>query len=92
MDMNIEHVVRETFFSSLEMSRLVLEDLGIDPAIAKDRVQRFSKHDANVLQSQYLVYDDEAALVQSAKEAFQDLEKLFEADIENAEHTISESR
>jgi glutathione-regulated potassium-efflux system protein KefB len=92
MDMNIDQVVRETFFSSLEMSRLVLEDLGIDPAIAKDRVQRFSKHDAKVLQSQYLVYDDEAALVQSAKEAFQDLEKLFEADIENAEPTNSESR
>lgn len=92
MDMNIEHVVRETFFSSLEMSRLVLEDLGIDPAIARDRVDKFSKHDANVLQTQYLVYDDEAALVQSAKEAFADLEKLFEADIENEERAVSDSR
>jgi glutathione-regulated potassium-efflux system protein KefB len=92
MDMNIEHVVRETFFSSLEMSRLVLEDLGIDPAVAKERVQKFGKHDAKVLQTQYLVYDDEVALVQSAKDAFQDLEKLFEADVENQERALSDSR
>jgi glutathione-regulated potassium-efflux system protein KefB len=37
-------------------------------------------HDANVLKSQYLVYDDEAALVQSTKDALDDLERLFEAD------------
>lgn len=80
MDMNIDDVVRETLHSSLEMSRLVLEDLGLDPALAADRVEKFREHDANVLKSQYLVYDDEAALMQSAKDAFVDLEHLFEAD------------
>ena len=80
MDMNIDDVVRETLHSSLEMSRLVLEDLGLDPALAADRVEKFRVHDANVLKSQYLVYDDEAALVQSAKDALDDLERLFEAD------------
>lgn len=80
MDMNIDGVVRETLHSSLEMARLVLEDLGLDPALAADRVEKFRAHDANVLQGQYLVYDDEAALVQSAKDALDDLERLFEAD------------
>jgi len=80
MDLNIDDVVRETLYSSLEMSRRVLEDLGLDPAVAADRVDRFRQHDVDVLQAQYLVYDDEAALVQSAKDALQDLERLFEAD------------
>jgi len=80
MDMNIEHVVRETLLSSLEMSRLVLEDLGIEPELAAERVEKFHQHDAELLKAQYLVYDDEAALMQSAQEAFADLERLFEAD------------
>jgi glutathione-regulated potassium-efflux system protein KefB len=80
MDMNIDDVVRETLHSSLEISRLVLEDLGLDPALAADRVEKFRAHDANLLKSQYLVYDDEAALVQSAKDALDDLDRLFEAD------------
>ena len=80
MDMNIDAVVRETLLSSLEMSRLVLEDLGMDPRLAADRVEQFRAHDEELLKAQYLVYDDEAALMQSAQEAFADLERLFEAD------------
>jgi len=80
MDLNVSDVVRETLHSSLEMSRLVLEDLGLDPAVAAERVEKFCRHDAELLKSQYLVYDDEAALMQGAKEAFDDLQRLFEAD------------
>ena len=35
-----------------------------------------------LLAEQYLVYDDEAKLVQTTKEALADLDKLFEADDE----------
>jgi len=80
MDMNVDGVVRETLHSSLEMARLVLEDLGLSPQQAAERVEKFQRHDAELLKSQYLVYDDEAALIQGAKEAFVDLERLFEAD------------
>jgi len=80
MDLTIDDVVRETLHSSLEMSRLVLVDLGIDPATASERVEKFHEHDSALLQSQYLVYDDDAALVQSSKDALEDLERLFEAD------------
>ncbi|HEX6832420.1 MAG TPA: monovalent cation:proton antiporter-2 (CPA2) family protein [Rudaea sp.] len=80
MDLNIDDVVRETLHSSLEMGRMVLEDLGVDPNVARDRVERFRKHDQRLLKSQYLVYDDDAALRQSAREALTDLERLFEAD------------
>ena len=65
------------------MAQFTLEDLGINPAIARDRVEKFRKHDEKVLQQQYLVYDDEAALIQSAKDALTDLNKLFEADTDS---------
>jgi glutathione-regulated potassium-efflux system protein KefB len=80
MDLNVEDVVRETLHSSLEMARLVLEDLGLNRQQAAERVEKFRAHDDELLKSQYLVYDDEAALMQGAKEAFADLERLFEAD------------
>jgi glutathione-regulated potassium-efflux system protein KefB len=80
MDLNVNDVVRETLLSSLEMSRMVLEDLGLDPAVAAERVEKFRAHDEELLKSQYLVYDDDAALMQGAREAFDDLQRLFEAD------------
>jgi glutathione-regulated potassium-efflux system protein KefB len=80
MDLNIDDVVRETLHSSLELARLVLVDLGLSPELASDRVEKFRVHDASLLDAQYLVYDDDAALVQSSKDALEDLERLFEAD------------
>ncbi len=80
MDLNVDDVVRETLHSSLEMARLALEELGVEPATAAERVEKFRLHDAELLKTQYLVYDDDAALMQGAKEAFADLERLFEAD------------
>ena len=82
MDLSIADadVVRETLYSSLEMTRRVLIDLGLDPALATEHVEKFRVHDAHLLQAQYLVYDDEAALVQTSKEALVDLGRLFEAD------------
>jgi glutathione-regulated potassium-efflux system protein KefB len=84
MDLSVDRVVRETLHSSLEMARLVLEDLGLEPGVAADRVERFRRHDAELLKSQYLVYDDEAQLMQNSREALADLERLFEADISSA--------
>jgi len=82
MDLSLadDNVVRETLYSSLEMTRRVLVELGFDATLATDRVETFRRHDASVLKAQYLVYDDEAALVQSSKDALSDLERLFEAD------------
>ena len=47
-----------------------------------DRVERFRRQDAELIKAQYLVYDDEAKLVQTTKEALAELDKLFEADDE----------
>jgi glutathione-regulated potassium-efflux system protein KefB len=80
MDLTVDDIVRETLHSSLEMARMTLEELGVEAATAAERVEKFRLHDAELLKSQYLVYDDDAALLQGAKEAFADLERLFEAD------------
>ncbi len=72
--------VRETFHSSLEMSRLQLTGLGLNEEQVGARIRRFKRHDEAVLMAQYRVYDDEKAVVQTAREARKELETLFEAD------------
>ena len=82
MDMGIDEPVRETFHSSLKMTRKTLEALGLSHELAVDRVERFRLYDEDVLKKQALVYDDETKLIQSNRDAMSDLQQLFEADAE----------
>ena len=79
MDLGVE-VIRETFFSSLFMGKRVLVALGMPEPEATQLSERFREHDEALLRTQHLVYDDEAALVQTSQEARKDLEQLFAAD------------
>ena len=79
MDLGAE-VFRETFSASLEMGEQVLVALGLSAKVADATPRRFREHDETLLREQYLVYDDETALLQTARGARADLEKLFEAD------------
>lgn len=88
MDLGAQ-VVRETFHSSLVMSQSVLEQLGLDPEIAAQRVEKFREFDEKLLAEQHLFYDDDAAIMQNAREAQLDLDRLFEADIAGASETRS---
>ncbi|WP_271411120.1 monovalent cation:proton antiporter-2 (CPA2) family protein [Pseudomonas sp. Q1-7] len=72
--------VRETFHSALEMSRLALLGLGLDEDQADARIRRFQRHDEDVLAAQHKVYDDDAAMIQTAREARAELENLFDTD------------
>ncbi|MCE4056896.1 monovalent cation:proton antiporter-2 (CPA2) family protein [Pseudomonas sp. Au-Pse12] len=72
--------VRETYYSSLEMSRRTLVGLGLSQAQADSRIQRFTQHDEQLLAAQHAVYDDAAKVLQSAQEARGELARLFEAD------------
>ncbi len=81
LELQPDTVVRETFHSSLVMARRVLELLGIDPASAAQHIDRFREHDERLLQEQSLLYDDEAALIQSHREALVELETLFKEDL-----------
>lgn len=72
--------VRETFYSSLEMSRQTLIGLGLSQTQADARISRFKRHDEQVLAAQHLVYDDATKVLQTAREARKELAQLFEAD------------
>jgi glutathione-regulated potassium-efflux system protein KefB len=80
MDLGIDEPVRETLDSSLKMGRMALEALGVPAADAMAHVEGFRRRDAELIRIQYLVYDDDAKLVQTTREAVADLTKLFEAD------------
>jgi glutathione-regulated potassium-efflux system protein KefB len=76
------HAIRETFHSSLRMGEEVLVALGVAPEVARDHAHRFREHDERLLNTQYLVHDDEDALLQSSRDARRELERLFDADFE----------
>lgn len=80
MDLGVDYAVRETFHSSLVLTRRTLEGLGVDPETATARVERFREHDQAILHEQYLIHDDESALIQSTTEARAELARLFEQD------------
>ena len=84
MDMDAD-IVRETFHSSLVLGQRVMQALGIPAEVAIERRERFREHDEALLRDQHLVYDDEAALIASSREALRELEKLFEADRDEAQ-------
>jgi glutathione-regulated potassium-efflux system protein KefB len=89
MDLGAQ-VTRETFASGLEMGRDVLVALGMSEEQATQRVQKFRQHDEELLATQHLIYDDEAALLESAKQARSELEQLFEADVEEQAQAASD--
>jgi len=74
------HAVRETFYSSLEMSRQTLIGLGLTPEQADARIKRFKHHDEQVLEAQHAIYDDAVKVKQTAQEARAELARLFESD------------
>jgi glutathione-regulated potassium-efflux system protein KefB len=91
MDMSAEPF-REVFGTSLELSERVLTALGIPTDTARAHVERFREHDEKLLRDQYLVYDDEAAVIQTSRDARADLMHLFEADAESDGKADSERR
>ncbi|WP_349656294.1 monovalent cation:proton antiporter-2 (CPA2) family protein [Xanthomonas sp. 10-10] len=80
MDLGAEPF-REVFATSLELGGRVLTSLGVADALAREHVERFRKHDEDLMRAQHLVYDDEAKVIQTSRDAREDLMNLFEADV-----------
>jgi glutathione-regulated potassium-efflux system protein KefB len=74
------YAVRETFHSSLEMTRHTLIGLGLTQAQADARIKRFKHHDEQTLEAQHAIYDDATKVIQTAQEAREELARLFESD------------
>ncbi|MCS3810132.1 monovalent cation:proton antiporter-2 (CPA2) family protein [Xanthomonas sp. 4461] len=80
MDLGAEPF-REVFATSLELGGRVLTSLGVADTLAREHVERFRKHDEDLMRAQHLVYDDEAKVIQTSRDAREDLMNLFEADV-----------
>ena len=82
MEMGIAGIIRETFFSSLRLSEMVLEALDIPPQAAQRAVEFFREHDERSMFETQAIAGDEKQLIQSTQQAAQELSELFEADRE----------
>ncbi|WP_158915516.1 monovalent cation:proton antiporter-2 (CPA2) family protein [Caulobacter sp. S45] len=80
MDLGVNALVRETFFSSLRLTELVLRSLDFSEAEARRTVATFRERDEQMLINQHAFYDDEKQLMQTATQAADELRALFEAD------------
>jgi CPA2 family monovalent cation:H+ antiporter-2/glutathione-regulated potassium-efflux system protein KefB len=80
MDIGITGIIRETFFSSLRLTEMVLEQLDIPHESARRAIELFREHDERNLEETQSISGDEQKLIQSAQQAAQELMELFEAD------------
>ena len=80
MDRGVTEIVRETFFSSLRMSEMVLQSLDVPAEAAHRAIELFREHDEQTLLETHAVAHDELQLIQSTQQAVQELQYLFEAD------------
>ncbi len=80
MDNGVEAIVRETLHSSLKLSELVLEAVGVSQDEARRAVEIFREYDENSLRETHAFYDDERSLIQNAKQTASELAELLEAD------------
>ena len=62
------------------MARQALLRLGFGAAATEHAVALFRQHDEAQLEAQYAVQHDEAQLIQTTKQAAEQLRELFEAD------------
>jgi len=80
MAAGVESIVRETFFSGLRLTELVLEGLDIPEEQALRAIELFRAHDEKILNATYEIANNEQAMIQTAHEASQELLDLFESD------------
>jgi glutathione-regulated potassium-efflux system ancillary protein KefC/glutathione-regulated potassium-efflux system protein KefB len=80
MDMGIPYIMRRSYHSSLTMARDLLAELGYGHDDAQRSIELFRVNDEITMKKQAAVVNNEQAVLQTAKEAAQELEQLFEAD------------
>jgi glutathione-regulated potassium-efflux system ancillary protein KefC len=73
-------IERETFESAVSMGRRALISLGVGAYEARERADRFRRHNVNALEATMPHLRDEARRLSMAKAAREELEKQFERD------------
>jgi CPA2 family monovalent cation:H+ antiporter-2/glutathione-regulated potassium-efflux system protein KefB len=80
MELGIEHIIRETYFSSLRLTEMTMAELGIDKTQADRAIALFEAHDERILVETRAITHDEGKMIQTTQEAAQELMDLFESD------------
>jgi glutathione-regulated potassium-efflux system ancillary protein KefC/glutathione-regulated potassium-efflux system protein KefB len=89
MDIGVKMLVRETLYSSIELSRGVLHELGYSAGDADRTVTAFLEFDEKLLRQQHVVQGDEQQLIAASKQANDELRALFEAENTVAQQAAS---
>jgi glutathione-regulated potassium-efflux system ancillary protein KefC len=79
-------VERETFESALSIGRRALEQLGVDPYEARERADRFRRHNNRSLEANAAHYKDEASRLTAARAGREELEQQFRRDVQALDH------
>ena len=80
LDLGVEHIHREAFLSSLELTRDVLFGIGLPYGEAEDTIDTFREHDSRRLYDDYKHYTDQEKLREGALSGAKELEELFVRD------------
>ncbi len=80
MDLNVQVLYRDTFYSSLVLAKSILLGLGFPAQEAERTVNLFREHDEKLIKQQHAIYQDEQALVEIALKSRAELQSLFESD------------
>ncbi len=81
MDLGVELLARETFHSTMHLAAMTLESLGTTAEKARQIVDRFAAHDTALLRREQALYHDESQLIQSAREANEELLNLLAEEL-----------
>jgi len=87
MDLGVQVLYRDTFYSSLKLARSILEGLGMPPEESDRTVEMFREHDEKLLLRQHAIYQDEQALIESELKSRAELQSLFESDESERKNT-----
>ena len=85
IDLGVHVIRRETFHSSLDFTREVLEDLGLPSSRAQQAVEMFREHDRKRLFDDYKIASDEEKMRERTRQSNEELEELFRRDLADEE-------
>jgi glutathione-regulated potassium-efflux system protein KefB len=89
MDLGVSIIERETFLSALELSRRLLRGLGLGSKEVKRLTDTFKRQDEKRLYEDYTYYTDTEKVRANAMNAANELEQLFDKDIQEIDEEIA---
>ena len=84
MDLGVKHIERETFLSSLALTRDLLRGLGLPEGEIRFTVDTFKEHDQALLYENYAYYTDTQKMVALAMKSSEELAQVLAEDWEVA--------